>query len=108
MSKLDDELDQLAAEAATLSNRSQRAAHAAGILDDEMFRAAVQAVRDGLVREFTTAKPENLLDVRLMYDALERVVSALGEHIRDGQIVNARLDAINQRRTFLQRLRVVE
>ncbi len=105
MTIAEDEMDNLAAEAAKLAPRANMAARAQSILDDELFRDAVEAVRDRLLSEFKSGKPENAKDVRLMYDALERVISALHEHMRDGQIVKARLDQINVRKSFLERLR---
>ena len=105
MSRSDDELEKLNADEKALGQRKARADRAADILDDDLFKGAVKAVRDKLVADMTTGDPDNLAHARMRYDCLEMVVSALCEHLRDGQIVKAKLGEIETRRTWLQRWR---
>ena len=103
--KAERELDQLAAETPELERRAARAARAKNILEDEMFKNAVRAVRDELVKNLTSGKPEKIGEVRLMYDGLEKIVQALHTHMSDGTLARFRLEEIKSRKSFLERLR---
>lgn len=105
MTRTDDELSKLNAEEVELKRKKQRADRAADILDDDLFKGAVQAARDKLVQRLTRGDAEKLKEARMAYDALELVVSALHEHMQYGHIVKAKLDDIAKRRTFLSRWR---
>ena len=83
--------------------RTARATRAKMLLNDELFKGALQAVRDEVVKSFTTC-PVNDLDgmrqYRLMYELLDRIVGAIGQHVRTGQIAEDYIKKIEQRKMF--------
>ena len=80
-----------------LLDRKARAERAARLLNDEMFKDALRAVRDEVVRGLTTC-PVNDLDglrqYRLMYSMLDMIVGAIGQHVRTGKIAEDALQRI--------------
>lgn len=86
-----------------LRARKARADRARLLLNDELFKGALQGVRDGIFREFADCPPhevERLRQYRLMYELLDRIVGAIGDHIRDGEIADDALKTIEKRRLF--------
>jgi hypothetical protein len=97
----DEELKQLNEQEHKLGPRRNRAERARVILEDELFKGALEGVREGIVSAFTkcpAGDTEKLREIRLLYEALNLVVGAIGKHMRDGEVVADLLDHINTRR----------
>ena len=83
--------------------RTARAERAKALLNNEMFKDALQSVQDDVVRKITTC-PINDLDglrqYRLMYEILDLIANAIGQHVRTGVLADDMLKKIEQRRLF--------
>ena len=73
----------------------RRAQRAEMILNDDLFKEAVQKLRDGSLEDFKSAKPgdtEALLNARMSYDAIERFINIFAGIIRNGKYTKLRMD----------------
>lgn len=79
-----------------LAQRAER------LLNDDMFKSAVQAIRDKALDEFKAAKPgdiEALQDARMLYEATERFINVFTSILRDGHYAQRRADEAKPRPT---------
>ena len=69
----------------------------------EERQGALQAVRDDVVKKFTSC-PLNDLDglrqYRLMYEILDMIAGAIGQHVRTGILAEDGLKKLEQRKLF--------
>ena len=103
-----DELEKLRAEERDIAPKIDRAHRAERILNEDLFRDAIQELRDGAVNRLTHADVgdiETLRLARLEYDALEKIIDKLTAHVRDGQIAEKDLAQIKARKSWLSRLK---
>lgn len=89
-----------------LRARTARASRAKILLADEMFVGALKGVRDDVVKKITTC-PVNDLDglrqYRLMYELLDQIAGAIGQHVRTGVLAEDTLKKIEQRKLFARK-----
>jgi hypothetical protein len=74
----------------------RRAQNAERLLNDELIKAAIQAVRDQCVEDFKSARSddvESLRAARASFSAAERFVNALHSHVQGGVIAKFKIDA---------------
>ena len=86
-----------------LRARTARAAKAKALIDDPIFRDALVAVRAGVVKELTTCRVndlDGLRQYRLMFELLDRIATAIAQHIRTGQLAEDALKRIGKPRMF--------
>ena len=88
--------------------RIERAARAGAILEDELFRAAVEAVRGKLIGEFERSALDDddaRRAQRLCLDLLQRLVGELARHMTDGRLAAAELARPGRGKAWTARLR---
>ena len=86
-----------------LRARTARGERAKALLDNELFKGALQACRDQIVKNLVSCKPgdlEGLREQRLLYEGLEMVASAIAQHVRAGQLAENALMGIEKRKLF--------
>lgn len=101
-----EEIDRLKDEERDLAATRDRAHRAGRILNDDLFKDAIQSLRDEAVHRLTHADPadvESLCQARLEYDALENVIGKMIMHVHDGQIADHALEQIKVKRSWLER-----
>jgi hypothetical protein len=83
-----------------------RARRAHVILNDDLVKDALQALRDEAWRLFTDSKPgdvESLRLARLKYDAAEGFINALHSHVTTGKMAEEQLKTIWSRLNFIKK-----
>lgn len=94
-----EELDRRAVQA-----RGQRAKL---ILEDDLFKDAVTGIRDSLWKEFSRVSvrdTEAMREIRIALGLLDKIVSGIELHMREGQIAAHRILEIDKRKGYLKRL----
>lgn len=83
----------------TPDEQIRRGQRAALILNDDTFKAGVQALRDRALESFRNASPadvEALRIARLEYDITERLVNEFMRFVADGKLSTIRKEASEQ------------
>lgn len=78
-----------------MTDAIRRAQRAELIINDDLFKEAIQTLRDQALAEFKAAKPgkaDDLLTARSLYDATERFINIFANIIRDGQYAKIKED----------------
>ena len=94
-------MEEVGAGAADLLGLQHRAAAAAQILEHQLFREAVAAVKNKADREFLSAKPDDdrgRLAIQMKMVALNDVIRELREFVRDGKIAEHRAEQLKRKR----------
>ena len=87
---------------------TDRAARAKRLLDDELFKAAIDAVKDRIWRDFATSAPgiegdeARRLD-RTGLDVLDRILGQLRHHVQTGRLAAEQLGMLAKVREKLKR-----
>ena len=87
-----------------------RANRARQIMEDPLFRDAVEAVKDQLYKDFAASPLEDdkqRLSARIGIDMLDRVLTSLRKHVETGKMAALSLADIDRKKTMMQRLRRV-
>lgn len=72
-----------------MSDEINRAQRAQMILNDDLFKEAVQALRDKAVADFRNASPSDpgaLLHARVIYEVTESFINVFHGYVREGQM----------------------
>jgi hypothetical protein len=95
------DLDQAERDQQAVIHRADRAQR---ILEDDLFKGAIQTIRDEAFNRFTEASPGDtpeLTQARLWYGVTEDFINALAKHLSDGQMATDRLGDIKERKAKL-------
>ncbi len=96
-------------ERARLANNAvARARRAREILEGDLFRGAVEAVREKLTKEFESSgldDDDTRRRVRWQIDLLQRLVGELSRHMTNGTLAKEELSRIEKRRGALGRVK---
>lgn len=95
------ELDQQERDQQAVIHRAERAQR---ILEDDLFKDAIQDIRDDAIKRFTGASPgdtPDLIQARLWYGVTEEFIKKLHAHLNDGQMAADRLANIKERKSKL-------
>src|SRR3990167_3009795 len=79
----------------TPEDELRRAQRADGILNDDLFKEAIKALRDDAMDKFKSASPgdlPSLADARMRYDVTESFVNTFMKFMRDGQFAKVKID----------------
>lgn len=85
-----------------------RATRAKQILEDELFKAAVDAVRAKLHDGFAKSRIDDdglRKQARIGLSLLDTILNDLDYHIQTGKLAKASLEEVEQRKGFLDRFR---
>jgi len=91
------ELDELADEETRLIGDARRADRAQRLLDDDLFKEAMQAVMDKAIEGFKVARPndaEALKAARYRLEVAEDVLNEIVTHVQTGQMNGTRLSMV--------------
>ena len=87
---------------------TDRAGRAARFLEDELFKGAVEAVKDRIWRDFAGSPPgvagdEARRDARLGLDILDKIIGQLRHHVQTGKLAEAQLSMLEKVREKMKR-----
>ena len=85
-----------------------RAHRASQILEDDLFKEAIAAIRGGFQKDFEDSDlndDDTRRNARIGIEILTRILRALKHHVDTGKMAQVSLSEIEQRRSFLQRLK---
>lgn len=78
-----------------------RAHRAARLLDDDLFKAAVEGIKDGLWREFSTSALDDdrrRLHIRLQLGLLDDLLKHIRRHVETGKLASRQLAQTGEKR----------
>ncbi len=90
----------------TARKELERANRTRQIVEDPIFRDAVQAVRDQLYKDFAKSDlgdDRKRLSARIGVDLLETLLTALEKHMQTGKMAEHTLAEIDAKKTMLDR-----
>ena len=102
------EEERLADEEKRAHDELHRAQRAQSILEDDLFRDAVAKIRDQFERDFYDSDlndDDTRRTARIGIEILTKILKSLKHHMGTGKFARVELEQVEQRRSFLQRLK---
>ena len=87
---------------------TERAGRAKRLLDDDLLKEAIEAVKDRIWRDFASSPPgiagdEARRDARLGLDVLDKILGQLRHHVQTGKLAQEQLGMFAKVREKLKR-----